>query len=297
MKGLFYRLLLLVSRLAGAWVFSVVARGIAAGYFIFFPRRVRIGLDFYQALFPGKSGLYYLWCTWKQYQNFTSIYWDRHLVRTTQDITYTSQGHEHLDAALQGKRGGIILMSHLGNWEVAAHLLQQRWDGLRLLMYMGIRHKEDIERLQKKNLAESGIQIVAVDTEDGSPLDILEGVRFLKEGGLVLQTGDIIWQTGQRAVTARFLDRDIQLPMAPHMLALLSGAPLYIFFAFRIRAGHYHFSLSPPIFLKTETRSQRDLVIRGSAQQYADILEQALRSHPFEWYHFEPFLSAKPSAL
>ncbi len=293
MQGVFYRFLIMLSSILGDWVFVLIARGIAAGYFLLFPSRVLAGIRFYRALFPGRSVLHYLRCTWKQYQNFTSVFWDRYLVRTTEDIVFSSEGHEFLDAALREKAGGIILMSHLGNWDVAAHLLQRQWKDMRLLMYMGIRDKEDIERLQKQSLAESGIRIIAVDTEHGSPLDILEGVRFLKEGGLVLQTGDIIWKPDQRTVSVCFLGHDIRLPMAPFMLAQLSGAPLFIFFAFRLHAKQYHFSLSPPIYLKTASRTERDVLVQRTAQQYADILEQALRLHPFEWYHFKPFLGPK----
>ena len=27
-----------------------------------------------------------------------------------------------------------------------------------------------------------------------------------------------------------------------------------------------------------------------AAQQYADLLETAVRNYPFQWHHFEPFL-------
>ncbi|MFZ5569445.1 MAG: lauroyl acyltransferase [Thermodesulfobacteriota bacterium] len=290
MRAVFYRLLALLSAVLGDWLFILVARGIAAGYFLLFPRRVGVGLRFYRALFPGRSVYYHLWCTFRQFQQFTTVFWDRCLVRTTDAISFTSEGHDHIEAAMRDKTGGIILMSHLGNWDVAAHLLQRQWQDMRLLMYMGIRDKEEIERLQKQNLAESGIRILAVDTAQGSPLDILEGVRFIREGGLVLQTGDIIWKPEQRSVPARFLGHPIRLPMAPFTLAQVSGAPLFIFFAFRLDARKYHFVLSPPMFLKTTARAEREAAIQRAAQQYADTLEQALRRHPFEWYHFEPFL-------
>ena len=74
---------------------------------------------------------------------------------------------------------------------------------LRLLLYMGIRHKEQIEGMQKESIRESGIRIVAADREGGSPFDMVESIRFLKSGGLVSMTGDMLWKEDQRAISVR----------------------------------------------------------------------------------------------
>jgi len=285
MKGLFYNFLILLLKLMGSWIFILISRAIAVGYFLFFPRRVAVGVRFYRILFPGRSRFYYLLCTWKQFQNFTTVFLDRSLLLNSNDITYTSEGWEHLEAAM-GKTGGIILMSHLGNWEVAAHLLRKQHEKFNMLLYMGIRNKEEIERIQKLDLGESGIQIVAVDQDGGSPFDIMKGIQFIKSGGFVSLTGDMVWKKEQRTVPVKFLGHEVFLPEIPYVFALLSGAPLFIFFTFRT----YHFTLSEPIHIKATSRALRNQVIRESAQKYADLLEQSLRRHPFEWYHFETFL-------
>lgn len=203
-----------------------------------------------------------------------------------------SDGLDHLDGALE-KTGGIILMSHMGNWEVAAHLLKQKDDKFNILLYMGIGDKEEIERIQKEDLQDSGIEIIGADRDGGSPFDIMKGIQFLKSGGLVSLTGDVVWKKDQRTVPVEFLGHVVRLPEIPYLFALLSGAPLFILFTFRMGKKQYHFSLSEPIFLKAPTRAHRSEVIRQSAQTYADLLEQALHQHPFEWYHFESFLGPK----
>jgi predicted LPLAT superfamily acyltransferase len=160
---------------------------------------------------------------------------------------------------------------------------------------MGARAKAQIERIQKEDLREKGIQIIAAEKNQGGPYDLLEALRFIQSGGLVSMTGDKVWNTGQRAVSATFLGHDIFLPESPHQLAMLSGAPIFIFFSRRTGDRQYHFSLSPPIFVKPAHRSKRADVIRRSVQTYADLLEKNLRRNPFEWYHFEPFLGLKAS--
>ena len=77
------------------------------------------------------------------------------------------------------------------------------------------------------------------------------------------------------------------------LFALLSGAPMFIFFAFRTGKNRYHFTMSEPISLSPASRSERDAIIRQSAQMYADTLEAMVRNYPLQWYHFKPFLAAK----
>jgi predicted LPLAT superfamily acyltransferase len=212
------------------------------------------------------------------------------MVRDYDDMTYTSEGQEHLEAAL-GTTGGIILMSHVGNWDVAAYLLKQKYGKLRLLLYMGIRKKEEIERIQKENLEQSGIRIVAVDQDGGSPFDIMKGIQFLKSGGMVSLTGDVLWKKDQRTVPVKIFGHEVHLPEIPYIFALLAGVPLFIFFAFRIGSKSYHFTASEPIYINAPSRADRSQAIQKSAQIYADLLERVLRQHPFEWYHFDPFFT------
>lgn len=290
LRSAFYRFMVLLSRRLGPGAFSLTARGIAAGYFLFFAGRVRIGVDFYRALYPHRGRRYHRRCTWKQFQNFTSVYLDRLSLLDFSQVTYTCQGWEHLEGAIAQKTGGIILMSHLGNWEVAAHLMKMKNARLRLLLYMGARGREQIERIQKRDLARSGIRIIATDPDNPSPWDIIEAVGFIRSGGFVSLAGDRVWTRTQRTIPVEFLGRRARIPEAPHVLALVTGAPLWSFFSFRTGPGRYHFTLSAPIRVPPVPRSRRAEALRRSAQAYAGMLEEALRQNPLEWYHFEPFL-------
>lgn len=293
MKALFYKVVIVLSKKMGPWVFTIFAWFVSTGYFLFFPSRVINSVRFYKELFPDRSRYYHIWCAWSQYHNFTHVFLDRILLQDFGNISYTSEGWKHIEDAVKNKTGGIILMSHIGNWEVAAHLLKGKLQKTRLLLYMGIKHKEQIEHIQKESLSQSGIRIIAVDRDGGSPFDLVEGVKLLKQGGLVSLTGDIIWNENQRVVPVKFLNHEVHLPEVPHILALLSGAPLFLFFPFRTGKNQYHFVISRPLFIKAASRSEKQEAIRKSAQQYADILEEALRRHPFEWHHFEPFLGRR----
>jgi predicted LPLAT superfamily acyltransferase len=297
MSKLFYTTTTLLTKIMGRWIFVLFAWFVATGYFLFFPRRVGNSVQVYRALYPYRSRLFHLGCTWRQFHNFTDVVLDRFVLQQSDDITYTSSGLERLEHSLAEGRGAILLMSHMGNWEVGAHLLKRRLKGTRLLLYMGARQKEQIERIQKQSLVQNDIRILAVDENGGSPLDIVEGIRFVQAGGVVSLSGDLVWKKDQRTVPVKFLGHEIEFPQAPHVLALVSGAPVFIFFAFRTGKNRYQFSMSPPGFISPGARDQREAAIQRSAQRYADALEKALRRYPLQWYHFEPFLTieSKPA--
>ncbi len=296
MKEIFYRFLIALSKRMGQWVFRLAAWGIASGYFFLFPCRVAVSVWFYRALFPSRQWPYHLWCAWRQYHRFTRVFLDRFLLSDNHNIAYTSEGWEYLEDAVNRKIGGIILMSHVGNWEIAAHLLQFRGrnnPGMKLLLYLGQKRKEQIERIQKESLVRSGVKIIAVGQDGGSPVEIVEGINFLKAGGLVSLTGDRKWHEDQRSVPVRFLGHEAFLPETPFVFALLSGAPLFIFFACRKGGQLYHIKIMPAEYVHAKKRSERQEAIRRTAQAYAERLEDTVRQHPFEWYHFEPFLGRK----
>jgi predicted LPLAT superfamily acyltransferase len=271
-------------------VFDVMARGIAAGYFFLFPARVAASVRFYRAAFPEKGPWFHLRTTWQQFQSFTTVYLDRFLLHETGDIRYGFQGWETLETAVEQGTGGVLLMSHQGNWEVAAALMRRRRPDLKILLYMGMNEKEAIERVHRADAAAAGLRILAVEKDGGSPLDILEGVRFIREGGLVAMSGDRIWRPEQRAVAASLFGRRATLPEAPYLFALLAGAPIFVFFSHRSGPRRYHFRIADVISLPTASRRQRPASIRAAAQRYADLLAEEVRRHPQQWYHFGPFL-------
>ncbi|MFP3980942.1 MAG: lauroyl acyltransferase [Desulfobacterales bacterium] len=287
----FYRCMVYLSRKWGIWVFYIAVWIIATGYFLFFPRRVATSMRFYRALFPRRSVLYALWCAWRQFHSFTNIYIDRYLLEAPGNIAYTAEGLEHLRKAADRHTGGILLMSHLGNWEVAARLLKK--EGFPLLLFMGKKAGEQIEGLQKTTLQKNGVEIIASQQGAGSPMEILEGVRYLRSGWILSMAGDRFGDSGRSFVEVEFLGHVVRLPETPYVLAMATGAPIFVFFAFRKTRGKYHFIIHPPIEVRAASRRSRKQGIEQAARAYARLLEQAVYQYPFEWHHFEPFLGRK----
>jgi predicted LPLAT superfamily acyltransferase len=266
---------------------------VAAGFFAFYPPGLANSVRFYRVLFPDKNLLGLLCCVWKQYRNFTTIFLDRFLLEHFGQIRYATSGLKNIKTASKEKTGGVILMSHMGNWEMAAHIMKKENPDIPLLLYMGVKQKEQMEKIQKESLADSGVKVIGVEKDSLSSFELIEGIDFVKKGGMISITGDRLWRDDQRKVTVSFLSRRIDLPKVPYIFALLSKTPIFVFFAFRSRDGSYVFSSSEPIYVFATSRANREESVKAAARRYASMLEGAVRKHPYQWYHFGPFFDQK----
>ncbi len=291
----FYQFLITLAQRGGRPPVAVIAWLIGAAFFCCFPRRLRTSVRFYRTLFPNKSGMYHIRCAWRQYQNFVSVFVDRLFVHDPVAITYRSRGWQGFQDALAAGRGAIVVMSHIGNWDIAAQFFKQRDARLPLLLLLGARQREQIETRQKSDLHARGVQILAFTPDQPAALDILAALKMLRNGGVVALTGDMIWHQQQRSVEVDFLSARALLPELPHRLALASGAPLFYFFGVKDERHVYHFSLTEPRYVRATRPHQRPAAVQTSARDYARQLEQQLCRHPWQWYHFEPFFKQKCS--
>ncbi len=118
MTDLFYRCLMFISGFTGAWLFKARAWWVATGYFILFPQRVGISINFYKALFPGRGFFYHLFCAWRQFHNFTTVFLDRWLARKPGSITYSQEGREHIEKIARERNRRHH--AHVASWQLGA---------------------------------------------------------------------------------------------------------------------------------------------------------------------------------
>jgi predicted LPLAT superfamily acyltransferase len=287
MKALLHKTLSELSLALGSWVIRFVAWWIATGYFLFQSSRRNSSMGLYQVIFPDRGAWYYLYCVWRQFHGFAGTYADRIELYSNKETAAPAQGRESLVEAAARGTGGIIVISHMGNYEVAVHAFEEL--GLRLLIIMGEKEAKQIARDQRETLMARGVRIHVATAQDASPFGGLEALQFIREGGFVSIAGDLVWTDQRSLVPVKFFNRDVGLPSGPHLMAFVSGAPLFILFTFRVKKGKHQIILSGPRHVKTTARSERNAAIQASAQDYAGALERMVRQHPFQWYIFEPF--------
>lgn len=281
------RLLLWTGRHFGLWMIRLVAWCVATGYFVFVPHRVRTSLEFYQTVFRGRSRLFYLYCTWRQFHDFAQSHCDEIAFSFSAPVNATSEGREHIQEAVESGKGGIILISHVGNWGVAARLFQR--GGFRAMIIMGEREAKLVASQYREELEKEGLKILVSKPEDsGSFLAGVEALKFIREGGFLCIAGDVTWADPRSRLAVNFFGRAMYLPLGPHLLALVSGAPVFTLFNFRIARGNYRFVILPPRYVKAASRERRNSALEESAQIYAHQLEEVVRRYPYEWHVFDP---------
>jgi predicted LPLAT superfamily acyltransferase len=289
-RELMIKLLFRTNRLLGSWPVRLVGYIVSTGY-LFHRQRRRASLNLYQALFPQRGRIYHFYCTWRRFMLFADILADTIKVKSKGRLEFTAEGGEYVDKAAV-ENGGIFLMSHFGAWEIAANMLHAR--GHRMMILMGQRAANRLSSVQKKDMVAAGLKIMVIDEASGSPLEMLEMVRFMREGGLVSSSGDVAWTPGVRSVPVRFLNSEILFPATPHFLAMVTRVPLLTMFTCRLGRGRYHQVILPSRYVRPESRKERDKAILESAQQYASDLETMVRRFPFQWYRFDPFPGEPP---
>jgi predicted LPLAT superfamily acyltransferase len=292
MKAFLLKALSTISLALGSWMMRAIAWWIATGYFFFRSSRRNASIGLYEVIFPDRGRWFYLLCAWRQFHSFAGTYADRIEVYSDKGVIAASQGGEKLVEAGKKGTGGIILISHMGSYEVAVHAFQEL--GLRLLIIMGEKEAKHVAREQRETLMERGVRIHVARAQDASPFGGLEALQFMREGGFVSIAGDLVWTDQRSLVPVRFFNRDVGLPAGPHLLAFVSGAPLFTLFTFRVKRGRHEIILSGPRHVKTAARSERNAAIQASAQDFASALETMVRRHPYQWYIFEPFFRSLP---
>jgi len=293
MKALLLKTVTRVSLLLGSWPIRFFAWWIATGYFLFRHLRRRSSVRLYQVIFPNRRPWYYLYCAWRQFHSFAATYADR--IEIDGKKGTTTQGREGVVEAARRGRGGIILISHLGSYEVAARAFQGL--GLRLLLIMGEKEAKQVARDQREALKARGIHIHVATGQEDSLFGGLEAIKFIREGGFVSIAGDLVWSDQRSLLPVRLFDHEVGLPAGPHLLALVSGAPLFTMFTFRVKRGRHQIIVSPPREVKNPPRYERRTALQGSAQAYASALEEMIRQYPFQWYTFEPFFQMAPADM
>ncbi len=198
---------------------------------------------------------------------------------------YSSINEELIRDEAQKGQGVILLGAHVGNWEIAGNLLQDRLPvKVNFLMY-------DAESQKVKNTVEQvmknrNVGIIYISPD--SPDTMVEVVNALRRGEIVCMHGDRILGN-MRCEKVSFLGREASFPVGAFAIASISGASILPFFALKEGFSKYSFSAFGPIRVSDGDRGSRMIRIRQALELYVKILEETARRHPAQWYNFYDF--------
>ena len=191
-------------------------------------------------------------------------------------------------------KGGIIIVSHLGNFEVGSALASQI-PNMHLTILVYTRHAKKFNTLMKRATDNADIEIMQVT--DVSPATIMLLSDRIKAGGYVVIAGDRIPVTGQQRIsTVNFLGRLAPLPQGAFIIAGLLKCPVYLMFCLKQHTKYHVYFESFTDCLELSRRKKGLQILDNAVQEFANRLEHYCLIAPMQWFNFFPFWSGNQGA-
>lgn len=214
---------------------------------------------------------------------------------------FTIHGRDHLDAALERKKGAVLLFSHFGAHVHSTHWLMRHGYTVRWFT----ERSRSISSLLLRDFGTTGPTGQAkmfISRKSGpseAAASLLRAARALEAGLIVKVAGDVRW-AGSRTTTGTFLGRRYHFTTPWITLAALTGAPVVPVFCVMRPDGTCAITFEPPYLVPSWAREE------GKAgpwvQAHLDRLEDWVRRHPdnsndyFFWHETDDFLAdAEPT--
>ncbi|WP_233356758.1 LpxL/LpxP family acyltransferase [Hirschia baltica] len=194
------------------------------------------------------------------------------------------------DAAKNTGRGALVLTGHLGNPELirAVATVNKRFS---VTVLMHTKNAEQFNSVINQFSKHSTVRLVQVDDIDISVAMQLSS--RVDEGEWIVMAADRPPPHGtakNSTVDVDFLGGKAPFPIGPYILGAALKCPVYFLScirtnqqpSFSIMFRHF----ADPVFLPRKDRSQ---ALQAYAQQYAELLKEALAMAPKQWFNFYDF--------
>ncbi|HEX5540104.1 MAG TPA: phosphatidylinositol mannoside acyltransferase [Micromonospora sp.] len=187
------------------------------------------------------------------------------------------QRQELLHEAMDAGRGVVVALPHAGNWDAAgAWVAAMGWP----LTTVAERLKpESIYRRFVAFRQQLGMEIIPLTGGQQPPLDVL--ADRIGKGHVVPLLADR--DLSARGVEVKFFGARTRMPPGPALLALRTGAPLYVASMWYERdaaCGRLH----GPLRVPGPEQGPLDQRVRWLTQQIADQLATGIAAHPQDWH-------------
>jgi KDO2-lipid IV(A) lauroyltransferase len=183
------------------------------------------------------------------------------------------EGRAHLDKALSGGRGAILVSAHFGNFPLMLlHLAQEGYKTNAIIRRM--RDQKMDEHLLKKRDTFGIITIYS--TPRKACVD--RSLKALRNNELLFIQLDQNFGTG--GIFVDFFGMKAATATGPAVFALRTGAPILPAFIIRGKDNKFKIVIEPAMHIK---REHSDTVIKDTVQKLTNIIETYIRKYPAEW--------------
>jgi len=201
-------------------------------------------------------------------------------------IHIDDQATAHLLDLVREHRGGILLSSHLGSYDMLRLLSERTGIVLNVLMFTqnSARINAFFERLYPE------LKMRLIHFEPGSIGAAFEIKAAIERGEFVGVLADRVRESERdRWVSVPFLGRRARFPLGVFLLQGVLGCPILLTVCVRTGPGRYLATAQPFAPAGVVSRRDRAKHAQELAQRYAAALEEWCLRAPYAWFNFFEF--------
>ncbi len=195
-------------------------------------------------------------------------------------FTFNFDGEENLKDMVNMQKGGLLLSAHIGNWEIAGHLLNRLDTRVNVVMFDGEQHQ--IKTYMESVTGERLLNVIVIKKDLSH---IYEINNAFKNNELVCMHSDRFIE-GNKTLTTGFLGEDARFPAGAYVLATRFKVPLSFVFAAKESTFQYHFFASAPI---EYGHLEKEAAMQEMLKDYAGAMEGMVQQYPEQWYNYYNF--------
>ncbi len=186
------------------------------------------------------------------------------------------EGIEHIDRALAGGKGAIVVTAHIGNWDMLA--AASAVYGYPISAVVNELRAGGINDLVVSSRKRIGMGIIPLA---GSLRNIF---KALARNELVALASDLY--SGDRGVSVTFFNRPATLPAGPAAIALKTGVPIIPVWLRRRPDNLYVAEVEAPLEVSRTGDTAHDIQV--TTERIVQFFERIIRREPDQWLVFLP---------
>lgn len=198
-------------------------------------------------------------------------------------FTFRFEGEDHLRNLVDAKTGCLLISAHIGNFEMAGHMLERLRTKVNILM-LDAEHQHIKEYLDI--FTRRSFNVIAIREDNAHVYEIN---KALKNREILCMHWDRFVE-GSKCVEMIFLGERALFPTGPFYLAMKYDIPVSFVFAMKEGRSHYHFyATAPKYYAQQGSPGKRDDMLRTLIADYVHAMENKLRQYPYQWFNYYSF--------
>lgn len=176
--------------------------------------------------------------------------------------------------------GFVILMSHVGAWQVIMSALSKIGKPVNLLM---LQDDQDVdmhyfEHGRQKNF----FHIISPEQFLGGTIEML---NVLKNDEILCIMGDRIFKNKELSLDVQFLGGDALFPLSAYKIASIAQKPIVILYSGKSGPNRYTLSIPEIIHVPEKLGKKKDNY-RPYVQKFVTSLEHYTEEYPYQFFNF-----------